>query len=47
VVTFSVVVIATQFVTLQQGCTLVGAAWVVPMVSVGVTFEEQGTQMVV
>jgi hypothetical protein len=46
VVTFSVVVTATQFVMLQHGCTFVGEATELPMVSVGVTFDEHGTQMV-
>ena len=46
VVTLSVVVTAMQFVTLQQGCTFVGEATDVPMVSVGVVAAEQGTQTV-
>jgi hypothetical protein len=46
VVTFNVVVMAMQLVTEQQGCTLVGAATLVPMARVGVAFDEHGTQMV-
>jgi hypothetical protein len=42
-----VVVIATQLVTLQQGCTFVGDATDVPTVRVGVVAAEQGTQIVV
>ena len=45
-VTLSVVVMATQLVTLLHGCTLVGEATDVPIASVGVAEEEQGTQMV-
>ena len=42
-----VVVIAMQFVTLQQGCTLVGEATDVPIPTFGTVADEQGTQMVV
>jgi hypothetical protein len=40
-------VMATQSVTLLQGCAPVGAAADVPTVSVGVVAAEHGTQMVV
>lgn len=46
VVTLRVVVIAIAFVTLQHGCTFIGEATELPMASVGVTFDEQGTQIV-
>jgi hypothetical protein len=46
VVTLRLVVIAMALVTAQHGCTFVGLATEVPIVSVGVAAEEQGTQMV-
>ena len=46
VVTLSVVVMAIQLVTGLHGCTFVGEATDVPIVSVGVAAVEHGTQTV-